>query len=137
MGYGLSIWLDLLALRELGAAREAVVFATAPFVGALFSVVVLRDSLSTPLLIAAGLMAAGVVLLLLEQHSHPHHHESLRQGSRLQFARVGSISSEVVLLAAAAVNGGEPGPAVGGDLQGGLQGAQGGVLGPGGMGASR
>ena len=26
VGYGLSIWLDLLALRELGAARESVIF---------------------------------------------------------------------------------------------------------------
>jgi hypothetical protein len=82
LGYGISIWLDLLALRELGAAREAVLFSTAPFVGALFSVVVLRDSLSTPLLLAAGLMATGVVLLLLEQHSHRHRHEGLRHAHR-------------------------------------------------------
>jgi len=81
LGYGISIWLDLLALRDLGAAREAVLFSTAPFVGALFSVVVLRDSLSTPLL-AAGLMATGVVLLLLEQHSHRHRHEGLHHAHR-------------------------------------------------------
>ena len=43
---------------------------------------------------------------------------------------------EVVLLAAAAVRGGEQGQAVGGDLQGGMQGGQGGVLGPRGIGAS-
>ncbi len=82
LGYGISIWLDLLALRELGAAREAVLFSTAPFVGALFSVVVLRDSLSTPLLLAAGLMATGVVLLLREQHSHRHRHEGLHHAHR-------------------------------------------------------
>ena len=66
----------------LGAAREAVLFSTAPFMGALFSVVVLRDSLSTPLLLAMGLMGAGVVLLLLEQHSHWHRHEGLRHAHR-------------------------------------------------------
>lgn len=82
LGYGISIWLDLLALRNLGAAREAVLFSTAPFVGALFSVVVLRDSLSAPLLLAAGLMGAGVVLLLLEQHSHRHRHEPLLHAHR-------------------------------------------------------
>jgi drug/metabolite transporter (DMT)-like permease len=59
LGYGLSIWLDLLALRDLGAAREAVLFSIGPFLGALFSVVVLRESLSAPLLLAAGLMGAG------------------------------------------------------------------------------
>jgi drug/metabolite transporter (DMT)-like permease len=78
LGYGISIWLDLLALRDLGAAREAVLFSTAPFVGALFSVAVLRESLAMPLLLAAALMATGVVLLLLEQHSHPHRHQALR-----------------------------------------------------------
>lgn len=82
LGYGISIWLDLLALRDLGAAREAVLFSTAPFVGALFSLLVLRDSLSAPLLLAAGLMGAGVVLLLLEQHSHRHRHEPLLHAHR-------------------------------------------------------
>lgn len=82
LGYGISIWLDLLALRDLGAAREAVLFSTAPFVGVLFSVVVLRNSHSAPLLLAAGLMGAGVVLLLLEQHSHRHRHEPLLHAHR-------------------------------------------------------
>jgi drug/metabolite transporter (DMT)-like permease len=82
LGYGISNWLHLLALRDLGAARQAVLFSTAPFVGALFSVVVLRDSLSTPLLLAMGLMGAGVVLLLLEQHSHWHRHDPLRHAHR-------------------------------------------------------
>ncbi|MFN9546097.1 MAG: hypothetical protein ACK6AD_03360 [Cyanobacteriota bacterium] len=77
LGYGISIWLALLALRELGPIREAVLFSTASFVGALFAVVVLRDSLSAHLLLAAGLMAAGVALLLREQHSHLHRHEPL------------------------------------------------------------
>lgn len=76
-GYGLSIWLDLLVLRDLGAAREAVLFATAPFVGALFSVLVLRDAATPPLLVAAALMAVGVVVLLREQHSHWQRHELL------------------------------------------------------------
>jgi drug/metabolite transporter (DMT)-like permease len=82
LGYGLSIWLDLLALRDLGAAREAVLFATAPFVGALFSLLVLRDAATPSLLAAAALMAAGVVLLLREQHSHWHRHELLDHGHR-------------------------------------------------------
>jgi drug/metabolite transporter (DMT)-like permease len=82
LGYGISIWLDLLALRDLGAAREAVLFSTAPFVGALFAVAVLRESLSLPLLSAAGLMGAGVVLLLREEHSHWHHHQALHHAHR-------------------------------------------------------
>ncbi len=82
LGYGISIWLDLLALRDLGAAREAVLFSTAPFVGALFSLSILREPFSPQLLLAAGLMAAGVVLLLREQHSHWHRHDDFRHAHR-------------------------------------------------------
>jgi drug/metabolite transporter (DMT)-like permease len=76
-GYGLSIWLDLLALRDLGAAREAVIFSTAPFVGGLFAVVVLKEPLTPALVGAAVLMAGGVGLLLREDHGHWHRHERL------------------------------------------------------------
>ena len=82
LGYGISIWLDLLALRDLGAAREAVIFSTAPFVGALFSLLVLGEALTPAVAVAAALMAAGVVLLLREQHSHWHHHHPLRHAHR-------------------------------------------------------
>jgi drug/metabolite transporter (DMT)-like permease len=82
LGYGLSIWLDLLALRALGAAREAVIFASAPFVGAFFSVLVLREAPTGPLLIAAGLMVTGIVLLLRDAHSHWHLHERLQHAHR-------------------------------------------------------
>jgi hypothetical protein len=30
LGYGISIWLDLLARRDLGVARQAVLFSSAP-----------------------------------------------------------------------------------------------------------
>jgi drug/metabolite transporter (DMT)-like permease len=84
LGYGISIWLDLLALRDLGAAREALLFSTAPFVGALFALAILREPFSQQLLVAAGLMAAGVAVLLREQHSHWHRHEDLCHAHRHQ-----------------------------------------------------
>ena len=77
VGYGLSIWLDLLALRALGAARESVIFATAPFVGAGFSVLVLNEALSTNLIAAGVLMVGGVALLLNEDHAHWHRHDEM------------------------------------------------------------
>lgn len=67
LGYGLSIWLDLVALRSLGAARQAVIFAATPFAGALLSVAVLGESLTRGLIVAASLMALGLVLLLREE----------------------------------------------------------------------
>ena len=76
-GYGLSIWLDLLALRELGAARESVIFATAPFVGAGFAVLALKEALSTNLSASGVLMIVGVALLLNEDHAHWHRHDEV------------------------------------------------------------
>lgn len=84
LGYGLSIWLDLLALRHLGAAREALVFSTAPFVGLLFSLLVLREAFTGAMAMAAAAMALGVGLLLREDHSHWHRHEVLRHAHRHQ-----------------------------------------------------
>jgi uncharacterized membrane protein len=82
VGYGLSIWLDLLALRELGAAREAVVFATAPFVGVVFAVLVLREAFTIPQALASLLMVVGVGVLLRGDHTHRHYHAALRHAHR-------------------------------------------------------
>ena len=60
--YGISIVLDVYALRFLGAAREAVFFATAPFLGAVAAVPILGDHLGRTEMFSAFLMAAGVVV---------------------------------------------------------------------------
>ncbi|MCP9884122.1 EamA family transporter [Synechococcus sp. ATX 2A4] len=82
VGYGISIWLDLLALRHLGAAREALVFSTAPFVGLLFSLLVLREAFTSAMAMASAAMALGVAVLLQEHHSHRHRHQPLRHAHR-------------------------------------------------------
>lgn len=80
--YGVSVVLDAYALRLVGAAREAAYFATAPFVGALASVLLLGDVLGAYDLLAMAAMATGVVLLLREQHSHEHVHEPMEHEHR-------------------------------------------------------
>ena len=77
ISYGLSVYLDALALRSLGAAREAAVFAVAPFAGAFFAPLVLPESLGLREIAAGVLMAVGVALLLGERHEHSHRHEAL------------------------------------------------------------
>lgn len=77
VSYGLSVYLDALALRHLGAAREAAVFAVAPFAGALLAPLVLPESLTVRDLVAGALMAIGIALLLRERHEHLHRHEPL------------------------------------------------------------
>jgi len=77
VSYGASIVLFFRALRELGAARVAAYFATAPFVGALAAVPVLGERLGGADLLAMAIMAAGLVLLLRESHHHEHAHEEM------------------------------------------------------------
>jgi drug/metabolite transporter (DMT)-like permease len=76
-GYGISLALFVLALRELGAARTGAYFSVAPFFGAALAVAVQHEPVSAPLIIAAGLMASGVWLHLSEVHEHSHQHELL------------------------------------------------------------
>ncbi|MEX1007356.1 MAG: DMT family transporter [Acidimicrobiia bacterium] len=77
VSYGLSVYLDALALRSLGAAREAAVFAVAPFAGALLAPLVLPESLGLQEFAAGALMACGVALMLRERHQHLHRHEPM------------------------------------------------------------
>lgn len=86
LAYGLSVLLDAYALRDLGAAREAALFACAPFAGAALAPLVSDARPTTATVGAAALMLAGVALLLVPerdrqhehvpvQHDHPHDHD--------------------------------------------------------------
>jgi hypothetical protein len=77
LGYGVSLALFVVALRELGAARTGAYFSTAPFAGALLAVLLLQESVTVTLLVAGALMAAGVWLHITERHAHRHTHEPL------------------------------------------------------------
>lgn len=82
LAYGVSILLDAYALRLLGAAREAAMFATAPFAGALLAIPLLGDSWSSLEVGAAAVMAVGVALLIGDKHSHRHVHQAIEHDHR-------------------------------------------------------
>lgn len=65
-GYGLSLVLFVLALREIGAARTGAYFSTAPFIGAVVGIVALHEPLTLGLIGAGVLMGFGVYLHLTE-----------------------------------------------------------------------
>ena len=77
LSYGVSLVLDMHALRLLGAAREAAYFATAPFLGAMLSIPLLGDRPSVLDLVGAAFMVIGVVVLRYERHDHRHAHEAM------------------------------------------------------------
>lgn len=76
LGYGLSITLWVRGARDLGAGRAQVIFAAAPFVGAVISWMVLGDAVSVVQLVAMALAAGGVWLSLDSAHEHRHVHET-------------------------------------------------------------
>jgi len=82
LGYGASLVLFVLALRQLGAARTGAYFSTAPFIGALLAVLLLAEPVSGRLIIAGVLMGIGVYLHLSEVHDHEHAHEALAHEHR-------------------------------------------------------
>jgi len=82
LGYGVSLVLFVLALRNLGTARTGAYFSTAPFLGAVISLALFREPLTLQLIAAALLMAVGVWLHLAERHEHEHAHEALEHEHR-------------------------------------------------------
>jgi drug/metabolite transporter (DMT)-like permease len=76
LGYGISLVLFVVALRNLGTARTGAYFSTAPFIGAALAFAVLGDAPDSFFWIAAVLMTAGVVLHLTERHQHAHGHQA-------------------------------------------------------------
>lgn len=77
LGYGVSLALFVMALRDLGTARTGAYFSTAPFIGAIAAVLFLHEPITVQLLLAGGLMAIGIWLHLTEMHEHDHEHEPL------------------------------------------------------------
>jgi len=78
VAYGLSIFLYVRAQNVLGAAKTSAYYAVAPFVGAFFSFVFLREQLSWMYLVALAVMIGGSVLVvadtLIRHHLHEHQH---------------------------------------------------------------
>jgi len=78
ISYGLSIFLYVRAQSTLGAAKTSAYYAVAPFIGALLSFIVLKESLSKTYLVALIVMLMGSALVvydtLVRHHSHLHSH---------------------------------------------------------------
>jgi drug/metabolite transporter (DMT)-like permease len=76
-GYGVSLALFVVALRELGAARTGAYFSTAPFAGILLAMAALGEAPGALFWIGLPLVAAGVWLHVTERHAHEHVHEPM------------------------------------------------------------
>jgi drug/metabolite transporter (DMT)-like permease len=81
-GYGVSLVLFVVALRNLGTARTGAYFSVAPLFGVVLSFVLWPEIPSLLFWVAAVLMTLGVWLHLRERHEHDHTHESMAHNHR-------------------------------------------------------
>ncbi|TDN70167.1 drug/metabolite transporter (DMT)-like permease [Paraburkholderia sp. BL10I2N1] len=81
-GYGVSLVLFVVALRNLGTARTGAYFSVAPLFGVTLSLILWPEMPSLLFWIAAGLMVLGVWLHIRERHEHPHTHEPMEHNHR-------------------------------------------------------
>ena len=82
LGYGISLVLFVLALRQLGSARTGAYFSTSPFIGALLAIFMFGEPVTAHLVFAGVLMGIGIYLHLVERHDHKHVHENLEHEHR-------------------------------------------------------
>jgi drug/metabolite transporter (DMT)-like permease len=77
VGYGLSITMWITGARLVGAARGQVIFALAPFIGALLAWPINGDRLTSTTLLAFAVSLVGVLVVATSHHGHVHRHEAM------------------------------------------------------------
>ncbi len=73
--YGGSIALYIACAQRIGAARGQIVFASAPFLGAAFSLALLAETPSVIKLAAAAILIGAIATIRQSSHAHRHRHE--------------------------------------------------------------
>ena len=71
VAYGMSIFCYVRAQRTIGAAKTSAYYAIAPFAGAFFSFLFLKEALTLNYLIGLLIMIAGSVLVVADTLSQP------------------------------------------------------------------
>ncbi len=74
VGVGVSLILELLAVRRIGAALNAGLFATGPAFGFVWGVIALGERSAAWTWAALGLCVVGAVALATDRHRHHHVH---------------------------------------------------------------
>ena len=77
LSYGISLVFFIKALEGLGSSRSGAFFSFAPFIGAIASLIILREWIGWVMFPASGFMIIGVWLIISERHSHSHLHTAI------------------------------------------------------------
>ena len=78
VAYGLSIHFYIMAQKDLGAAKTSAYYSIAPFLGVVFSVVLLGEKPKIQFYVALAVMVISTYLMVKDtvqlQHTHEHKH---------------------------------------------------------------
>ncbi len=76
--YGISIHFYILAQKELGAAKTSAYYSIAPFLGVVFSILILRETPGLQFWLALIIMIISTFIMVKDniklQHTHDHEH---------------------------------------------------------------
>jgi predicted membrane-bound spermidine synthase len=72
--FAFSIILFISALKKIGTVKTSVLFSTSPFIAALFSLFLLRESIGSLGFLIFILTFGGVILITTDKHAHLHSH---------------------------------------------------------------
>ena len=76
--YGLSIHFYIMAQKDLGAAKTSAYYSIAPFLGVMFSMILLREKPEIQFYIALVIMFVSTYFMVKDtielQHNHEHEH---------------------------------------------------------------
>lgn len=75
--YGISLVFFIKALKGLGSSRTGAFFSFAPFIGAITSIIILREWIGWVMFPAIVFMIIGIWLINSEKHSHLHIHKPI------------------------------------------------------------
>jgi len=75
--YGISLVFFIKALKGLGSSRTGAFFSLAPFIGAITSIIILREWIGWVMFPAVAFMIIGIWLINSEKHSHLHIHKTI------------------------------------------------------------
>lgn len=79
VAYGLSIKFYIMAQKDLGAAKTSAYYSIAPFLGVVFSMLLVGERPSTQFYIALVIMIVSTIIMVKDsielQHTHIHEHQ--------------------------------------------------------------
>lgn len=74
ISYGMSIILFIRALQRIGTIKTSIIFSTAPFLGSIFSILLLSEPFDTIDFLVFIISMIGVYLIVSDKHIHYHSH---------------------------------------------------------------